>query len=363
MRYALAALLLACAPAPVAHIGIDFRPRPEPISSLTRLRVAAAFRRAGRLDEARQELDRLTALDATFPGLARERGLLHEAAGEYDLAAAACRRALGEAPDDVGLETRLGAVLVFAEQWQGALPILREVERAAPRSAEVRYLLGRALLLGDVYATSTAEARRHLEMAAELAPDRAEHFAFLALAANRMGDRSAAEAAIARALTLDPRCAEAHWQRAELLLREGQVADALAEVALTLQLRPKLYQAHALAARCHEEKQDAPAAEQAWRDALAGNDTIAEWHYRLARLLVDRGAAGEAKPHLRQAVDLVPPEQAPAWLWRANLLLGDALRDEDPERALRAYRAFIQLTTPDNGYRAGVEEAIRALER
>jgi hypothetical protein len=40
-------------------------------------------------------------------------------------------------------------------------------------------------------------------------------------------------------------------------------------------------------------------------------------------------------------------------------LLGDALRDKDPKRALEAYQAFLRLTDENNAYR---EDAIRAVE-
>jgi tetratricopeptide (TPR) repeat protein len=325
VRYLLAFALGAAAcggpvEAPRFELGIELRPRPEPVTARARLEVAAAFRRAGKLADAKDELDRLAAFDARFPGLARERGLLLEALGEHDDAVAAYRAALKEEPGDAALRLRLGVALVKSGDGKAALPILHALEPAM----------------------HTAELR-----------------ACLALLALWRGEVSAAVAAADEAVALDPRSGLAHWAQAELAGEAGDWPRALEQAQLALDAEPHLHALHAHVARWHEAEGNPALAEQAWGKAIAGDDGVAEWHYHLARLLGARGAAAEGE--LRAAIERAADTQ-PEWLWRAHLALGRALRSKDAAAALAAYRAALTLAPPDAPERAEAEQAISELE-
>jgi tetratricopeptide (TPR) repeat protein len=116
-------------------------------------------------------------------------------------------------------------------------------------------------------------------------------------------------------------------------------------------------------AACYTDQSNATAAEEAWRKAIAGHDHIPDWHFRLGKILWDRGAQEEAITHLSKSIDLSKDRKLPpVWLWNAHFLLGEALRGIDPQRALTAYREFLRLSSIDNAYRADAEQAIAELE-
>src|SRR5690606_17079067 len=73
---------------------------------------AVALRRLGRFDEAEGVFDALLAIDPSYPGVAVERGLIHEARGNASLAAQEYRKALEERGEDPELLIRLGAAEV-----------------------------------------------------------------------------------------------------------------------------------------------------------------------------------------------------------------------------------------------------------
>jgi tetratricopeptide (TPR) repeat protein len=322
-----------------------------------RFGLATAHRRAREFNEAQEALDVIAKSDPEYPGLALERGLLYEAMGELAKALGAYDDALKKAPDDVDLKLRVGSTQVISGQPDQALPLLREVLKARPRSAEVNHFLGRALLLiGD----SPHEALRFLELAVQLDANRPEYHLFLAWAANETGKIALAEQAVNKALELDQNLGDGYWQRAALKQKRGQALDALEDLKLALEKNPSRHEAYATMALCYQDQANYASAEDAWRRAIAGNDRVPEWHFRLAKILIDRGARDAALPHLERTVTLVRERKLkPLWLWNAQLLLGDALRDKDPKRALEAYQAFLRLTDENNAYR---EDAIRAVE-
>ena len=101
-----------------------------------------------------------------------------------------------------------------------------------------------------------------------------------------------------------------------------------------------------------------------WRKAVAGNKWMPEWQFRLGKLLSDRGSDEEAATYLAGAVDIITERgQSPGWLWNANWLLGEALRNTDPVRAVKAYKEFLRLATSENAYRSDAEAALDQLEK
>jgi predicted Zn finger-like uncharacterized protein len=332
----------------------------DPDSSVARFHLAVAHRRARELDAARTALDEVAKADPEFPGLTLERGLLYESDGQTDKALEMYQAALQKAPDDVDLKFRVASTLVMSGAADQAVPMLRDVLTKRAQSAEVNHFLGRSLLITG---EPPQEALRYLQTAVQYDPNRAEYHLYEAWAANEAGQPAVAESAIDKALALDKNLGDAYWQRAVLLQKRGQTLDALREIEVALARNPSRFEAYATMARCYQDQASYARAEEAWRKALEGNDKMPEWHFRLGKILFDRGARAEAAPHLRKSVDIVEQrKQTPGWLWNANFLLGEALRDSDKERARRAYKEFIRLSTAENAYRRDAERAIEALE-
>ena len=332
----------------------------DPSFTPSRFRLATAMRQNHEFAAAEAALKKVVDSDPAYPGLALERGLLFEAQGDTDKALAMYKEALEKAPDDVDLKLRIGSAQVRSGHPKQAAKLLREVLAKRPRSAEVNYFLGRAQLLNGEY----VDALRYLQTAVRYDNNRAEYHLYVAWAANESGQIAIASKAVDAALALDQNMGDAYWQRAVVKQKYGRTRDALIDLKRALELNPTRYEGYATMALCYQDQADYKAAEEAWRKAISGNDKVAEWHFRLGKILSDRGARGEAAKHLEAAIALAKTSKRPSgWLWSANLLLGEALRQQNPKRAIVAYRAFIRLSSADNAYRPEAEKALAALEK
>jgi tetratricopeptide (TPR) repeat protein len=267
--------------------------------------------------------------------------------------------ALKKAPNDPDLKLRVGSTQVIAGHPELAEKMLREVVKERPSSAEVNHFLGRAILLRG---GNLAEAERFLQKAVDFDNNRAEYHLYVGWVANLRGATGLAEMELKRALELDQNLGDAYWQRGILLQKQGQTVDALASLQTALEKRPSRYEAYATMAICYEDQLKWADAEQAFRKAIAGNDNVPEWHYRLGKILASHGNRAAALPELEKAVasdtgDKTPP----AWAIDAHLLVAEALRGSDRAKALEHYERFLKIAPSDNAYRRDAEAAVQAL--
>ncbi len=332
----------------------------EPNNSMSRFRLAVAHRRARDIAAAQVELDKLKKADPSFPGLMLEQGLLLQLAGKVDEALAIYTEALKKAPDDVDLKLRVAATQVVSGYPKKALPLLLDVHGKRPRSAEVNHYLGRAQFLSG---ENPQQALANLKLASTLDANRPEYHLWVAIVANAIRDFPTAESAVDAALAIDKNYGDAFWQKGVTVLERGRTKDAIDLLHIALQKNPTLFEAHASLGRCYEDQLDQQSAERSWRKALEGDDNNAEWHFRLAKLMVSRNARDEALPHLKKAVTLVKDDLKPAWLWNAHYLLAETVRQSEPKTALASYKEFVKLTNTENAYRAEAQRAIEEIEK
>ena len=323
----------------------------------TRFKLGVALRRTRAFPEATAIFDAISAVDKDYPGLSLERGLMFEETGQSDKALESYSDALRKAPDDVDLKLRVGSTQVIAGHAEQAEAILREVVKLRPGSAEANHFLGRALLAKG---QNLSEAMKYLEAAVNIDGNRAEYHLYVGWGANETGQPARAETALKKALELDKGLGDAYWQRGILRQKSGVASDALEDLKIALEKRPSRYEAYATMGFCYQDLSRWPEAEAAWRSAIAGNGTIAEWHYRLGKILASHGSVAASAPELAQAIKLaeVPDRPAPGWLYDAHLLLAEAVRGSDKPRAIESYRRFLELAPRDSPY---VVEAERAL--
>ncbi|MCA9620060.1 MAG: tetratricopeptide repeat protein, partial [Myxococcales bacterium] len=330
-------------------------------NSLAEFRLGVAHRRAGEYAIAAQQFDKVGKDDPEFPGLALERGLLFQEQGKLDEALKMYADALEKAPDDIDLKMRVASTQVISGHPDQALPLLREVIKKRPQSGEANHFLGRALLvMGD----NAGEALRFLQSAVQHDPNQAEYHLYVAWAANETGNLGLAQEEIDKALAINGDLGDAYWQKGVLLQKKGATRDALEELSIALEKNPTRYEAYAAMALCYQDQTQLNLAEDAWRKAVEGNKWVPEWQYRLGVLLFDRGAKDEAAPFLERAVDLMAErKQTAVWLWKANFLLGETLRNSDPKRALTAYEEFMRLAKSENAYWADAKAAVEQLKK
>ncbi len=325
-----------------------------------RFKLGMALRRLRQFDEASKVFDQVATVDKEYPGLALERGNLLEETGHNDRAIEAYNEALRIAPNDVDLKLRVGSSQVMAGHAKQAEAILREVHRERPNHAEANHFLGRALLMRG----ANSEAMKYLETAAAIDPNRAEYHLYIGWAANEAGQTSRAESALRRALELDKDLGDAYWQMGVLLQKLVRVADAIASLEIAIKKRPSRYEAYATLALCLQEQQKWAEAEAAWRKAIAGNDSIAEWHYRLGKIIASHGNKLGARPELEKATTLgdVPGQQSPPWLYDAYFLAGEGARAQnDKEKAIHHFQRFLELVQRGNPYIKDAKNALKGL--
>ncbi len=331
------------------------------IASMFKLGVA--HRRAREFDAAKAEYEKVGKVDANYPGLALEWGLWYGDNNQTEKALEMYTNALKKATDDVDLMLRVGSTQVLSGHAHEAVELLMTVYGRRRNSPEVNYFLGRAYLQQH----EATKAMQYLQNAVHGEPQNAEYQLYYGWAAGEVdGQEVEAEQAIAHALELDKSLADAYWQRGLLAMRKGKFGDALSDLQTALDKKPTLYQAYAGIAECYEQQTQIDKAVQAWRKAIDGDDSVPEWHYRLAKRLEEKDKK-TAEEHYLKAVEYMNLEMetkkvgSPLWLYDANYRLGEALRFRDKPRALKAFLDYMKLAPPDDVYRKDAEDAIHAL--
>jgi tetratricopeptide (TPR) repeat protein len=328
----------------------------------TRFQLGVTLRHMRRYDEASAMFDKVSAVDPEFPGISIERGIISQETGQTERALELYRKALEKAPNDVDLKLRVGETQVLAGHPLDAEKILEEVRRARPNSAEANHYLGRVLLAKG---ENLAEATRYLELAVQTDPNRAEYHLYVGWAANEQSQSGKAGPALNRALELDRELGDAYWQRGVLEQKAGATMDALKDLNTALEKRPSRFEAWASIALCDQDLQKWDEAERAWRKAIEGNDNVAEWHYRLGKLLRDHGNRAAVAAEMEKATTLGerPKETHNAWLADAHFLAGEALRTNPAQKAkaIEHYQRFLLIAPSGNAYRREAEQALAAL--
>jgi tetratricopeptide (TPR) repeat protein len=320
-----------------------------------RFKSGSALRRLHSFDQALDVFDQVAKVDADFPGLALERGLLYEEWGRIDEALKEYEAALAKAPNDLDLMLHVGCARVGAGNGTDAEQILRKVINTSIKPAESSHCLGRALLLkGEV-----AEALRLLQRAVDLAPKRPEYHLYLAWAANEAGRIPQAEEEIRIALELDQGLADAYWQRGMLRHRQGALNDAIVDLNKALELRPSRVEAHAELAGVFTDLGQEQKALSEWQIATQGQPNNAAWHFRYGKLLAENLRNAEAATELLAAIDLAKNDpNRPTWLPQAHLYAARSLGPAP--QAAEHWQAFLEQAPTGSPY---IEEARRALSR
>jgi tetratricopeptide (TPR) repeat protein len=318
-------------------------------------------RRSGDLDAAEKTLERLAAIEPTFPGLSTERGQLLEGRGDYEAAAEVYRKALEDQPHDTDLKLRLGAALVTADRVDEAEALLREVLKERPTSAEAEHFIGRVLFARG----EAAQAAQRFERAVNFDAQRGDYHMYLAWAALEQENLSRALESVNKAVALDPSLGDAHWILGRVQLRTGAVKDAVESFQRALKLKPGRVEALAGMGDAYDQLRDLRRAVKAYQEAVKQRPDNGQWWYRLGMLHLDRGSRDEARVALAEAVlrgDRLT--EKPHWLPEAHRNYADLLRDSEKQReALEHYRMFLELAPAAHPARTEVERLVRALSR
>lgn len=327
----------------------------------THFRLGQAYRKMRKHDLASAELDKVSILDAEYPGLALERGMLFEESGDLKKALEQFQGALAKAPTDLDLMLRVGAAYVVAGQPEDGAKMLNKVFEQRPNSAEANHFLGRAYLRQGGLQVTAAMPR--LRRAAELDPNRAEYHLYVAWAANDQNppDIPLARREVDKALELDNTLADGYWQRGVVNFKQAAVKDAERDLRKALELKPNRIEAHASLAEVFEAANNDNGAMTEWLIATTASPKNAYWRFRIGRLQLEHGRAADAAGNLAFALaEGTAMQPRPGWLLQAAFPAAEALRKTGKKaEAIDAYKLFLQVAPTSSPDRA---DAIRALK-
>lgn len=246
-------------PEAIAHFEAALQRQPG--ASVVRYPLGQAYRRAGRLEEARRELAARGDVEVRFPDPllaelgSRNRGSQHlislgnEALGQkrFAMAIQAFELALVSRPEDSSTWTKTGVAHESLGGLQEAERCYRQAIAINPENARAQYNLGTLL----ARTARLGEGIGHLEAAVRLAPD-APAMAFnLARALTESGENARAIEVYDRLLQRAPSDSEARFARALALIAVERYEEAAVELAAVVaqapdELAPRLAEARAL---------------------------------------------------------------------------------------------------------------------
>ena len=274
--------------------------------SLT-LDLAIAYGRTGQLDNAARMLNQglktypnSTALTSSLVSVYVKQVRLEEADKVAEQLA-------HRNPRDIEAQRVYLQVLVLNAENQTAIPLARKLLAQAPHDADFLYLNG---VLERATGDFTA-ARRHLEEAARLDPNRYSTRFNLGCTLEQLQDHAGAKEQLQKAIELDPDESESHFELAKVLRKLGETEAAQQQLLLyQKQLKDKSDQTIAAqkstqaaeAARAGD-KQKAVAL---YREAIAVLPDNAGLPYQMAQVLNDLNDIEGERSALEQAVKIDP---------------------------------------------------------
>ncbi len=116
-----------------------------------------------------------------------------------------------------------------------------------PSSYQAHFLLGNVLVAQNELDRAESEYRKSID----LAPDQPRAYYQLALLLRSKQDEAGEEPLLTRALAADDQYAPAHCELGRILMGRRQLADAVTQLTLAIQVNPRLEQAYYLLARAY----------------------------------------------------------------------------------------------------------------
>ncbi|MFW5815325.1 MAG: tetratricopeptide repeat protein [Wenzhouxiangella sp.] len=210
--------------------------------------------------------------------------------GRYNDAAAACREALGEAPDSPDLRMLMGLADEAAGRADSARAWMEKALEKDPAHPAAGYHLGRLLLA----AGEDQRAQEVLEECVARDPNHAAARTLLARVAQRAGQLDAAVEGLRTALRADADYAPAHAGLAALLLRQGDIDAAHEHASRAIALRPADAFSQVTMAQVFQAQGHMDFAEQCLRNALEQQPEQAQLRAALEQLKRVRQPGGDA---------------------------------------------------------------------
>lgn len=274
-----------------------------------RRNLGVAFARAGMLDEAAREFQRVVDLDAQDLVARFQLALIALRRGDYRDAVRQLKGLLEDGGPRYGAFVNLAVALRRLGRYQDARLVLREAEALQQGAPQVELQRATTLLVAGDYGKAAEAFDDYRARLGEGARPNAAYFYHAGLTAAVRGQRNLADRLVTAGLQLFP-------DSAPLLLLEGLL---------------------------HERRGDLDAADRSYRRSIEEDPSIAQAHKNLGDVAYRRGLLEEALEHYRRATELEPDLGDDVWAKLGNLYL----RHRNRSDAVRAWTRAIELN-PEN---------------
>ncbi len=271
------------------------------------LDLATAYERAGMLNDATRVLVEGMKSYPTSVALTSLLVSIDVKLSRFDEATKIAEELARNNPEDIEAQRVYLSVLVFNAENETAVPLARKLLAQAPHDADFLYLNGvLERTTGDFIA-----ARKHLEEAAKLDPNRYSTCYNLGYTLEQLKDYTGAKEQLLKAIELDPTEPESHFELAKVLRKLGET-DAAQQQLVLYQKQVKNKSDHTIAAQKSTQaaeaaragdKQEAAAL---YRDAIAVLPDNAGLPFQLALVLHDLNDTDGERTALEQAVKIDP---------------------------------------------------------
>ena len=206
----------------------------DPEAVVTRLELARALQREGRLDEARREIEQALRIDPQYAESYAEMGNLLARTGQMRQASGAYQRALQLDPGLHDVQAALGTLLIEAGAAEEGLRMLREAARALPGDTEVQHNLAATLARTEHF----EEAMGLVQQILQRRPDYAPALVLLGTLQAMQGGVEQSIGTLRRAVEADPSDVDARMELGRSLWELGRHEAAIASFRAAAGHRP-----------------------------------------------------------------------------------------------------------------------------
>jgi tetratricopeptide (TPR) repeat protein len=302
---------------------------------VTSLREAEDLVNSGRIDQALQKLEVLSAEQPEPAGVEYLRGLVLYQQDKMDKAAAAFAKAVAQDPNNSDAMQMEGVSLFRAGKSADAIPLLEQAHRSVPSAnVDPNYVLGLCYMDSRRY----DDARKAFAAQYGFAPESAPAYLLAARMLLRRDYLPVAEESGRRAIALNPQLPQAHFLLGEIALAHGHSADAIADFEQELGLDPLNGAVYERLGDAYIRSGDFERAQQSLNRAVLLEPNVNAPYILLGKVLLKQRNSMMAKMYLEHALQIDPKN------YMAHYLLGQAYRGLGrTEEAAREYQAAEQI--------------------
>jgi tetratricopeptide (TPR) repeat protein len=271
------------------------------------LDLAIAYGRTGRLDDAARVLNQGLKASPNSTALTSSLVSVYVKQLRLEEADKAAQQLAVRNPSNIEAQRVYLQVLVLNAENQTAMPLAHKLLAQAPHDEDFLYLNG----VLERAAGDFAAARKHLEEAANLDPNRYSTRFNLGCTLEQLQDYTGAKEQLLKAIDLAPNESESRFELAKVLRKLGETEAAQQQMLLyQRQMKDKSDQTYAAQKSTQAaeavrtgDKQEAVAL---YREAITALPDNAGLHYRLAQVLNDLNDTEGERKALEQAVKIDP---------------------------------------------------------